>query len=532
MQTAPGVRLEGAFRTAPIWVDGVPLFRIATPAAASGDQMSVETRAQFVEAALTQLLAPKNTQTNSGTIYDPRTLKVSVRQDGPQAILEATDERHTQALPILTVTADDARYQGVPVNTLAAQWQNTLQTTLVQALDKRQPAAVARNLNVLWRVGLVFVAITIALGALIRRLGKQAATLNEQVDANERAIGESQDQAAPEEASSARQRLRFMGLAIRAADPAMSLTLIHALRGLLIWALVLLWFGGVVWGLSLFPQTTPLGERIYYRASRIAFTWIGAALLIRIVAIVVTQAGRVYGGRLSAARGEENARRLLRIPTIANTAIGFVTFVVVFFAILGTLSLIGISTASVLTIGGLVALAASLAAQNLIRDFLNGFLVLLEDQYVIGDYVIIGDRGGLVEHMSLRVVQLRDASGNLVTIPHSLANQVVNCSRNWSRVDYRIAIDANADALQAIEILRTTIRQMATDKAWRAVLLDPVEWIGVDAVSSIGVVLRASIKTAPLRQFETKRELNLRMLAALHDADIGLGTRDAYGTNY
>ncbi|HYL26545.1 MAG TPA: mechanosensitive ion channel family protein, partial [Candidatus Nitrosotalea sp.] len=167
-------------------------------------------------------------------------------------------------------------------------------------------------------------------------------------------------------------------------------------------------------------------------------------------------------------------------------------------------------------------------AQNLVRDFLNGFLALVEDQYVVGDYVIIGDRSGLVEHMSLRVMQLRDAAGNLVTIPRSVVTQVVNCSRNWSRGDFRIAIDAGADAKRATEVLWRVVTELASDSHWRPAIVEPMEWVGVDAVSSAGIVLRASVKSAPLRQFEVRRELNARMVEALRRAGIALGNKDAY----
>jgi moderate conductance mechanosensitive channel len=125
-------------------------------------------------------------------------------------------------------------------------------------------------------------------------------------------------------------------------------------------------------------------------------------------------------------------------------------------------------------------------------------------------------------------VQLRDNAGNLVTIPHSLASDVVNCSRNWSRVDYRIAIDAQADSERAMQILRRTVDELAAERGWHGAITEPVEWIGIDAVSAAGIVLRASVKTAPLRQFEVKREINARMVEALRRAGIALGSHDAY----
>jgi small-conductance mechanosensitive channel len=523
----PGIVAAGSLEAASVLLDGVPLFPIAAPLHVSGGEMSIEARLQFVESALAELVAMRGS--TGGTVYDPATLRVSVRPDGAQAIISARDAGHPMPLPILTVTSDDAKYNRLPVSVLAAQWRAILQSALVRALQKRQPAVLHRHFEDVWKLALALVAITLVLGAFVARIRRRERRLAEQVATGEREIDRAQAQGAGADADSAAKRLHFMGLAIRAADPAMSLALLQATRGLVVWALVLLWFGGLVWTLALFPQTTPLGELLFNRAYRIAFVWIGAALAIRIAAVGIAQFARYYAAQ-PRLRGEEDARRILRLPTVVNTAVGVLRFVAFFIALLATLSLLGISTGSVLTIGGLVALAVSLAAQNLLRDFLNGFLALVEDQYVVGDYVTIGTVSGLVEHMTLRIVQIRDAQGSLVTIPQGSVTQVVNASRNWSRVDYRVAVEAGADPERALGVLRAAIDELAADPAWRDALEMPVEWTGIDALSTAGILLRASLRTAPLRQFEVKRELNTRVLAALRKEGIALGARDAYVT--
>ena len=149
--------------------------------------------------------------------------------------------------------------------------------------------------------------------------------------------------------------------------------------------------------------------------------------------------------------------------------------------------------------------------------------MLFEDQYVEGDYVMIGDYNGIVEHLTLRVVQVRDTRGNLITIPHSSAIQVVNSSRNWSRVDYRVSIEVGADLPKAMDVLRDTLEALRLDERWRDTIVEPVEWIGVEEMSRNGVVLRAVIRTVPLRQFEVRREINLRVYGALANASIPLG---------
>jgi len=213
----------------------------------------------------------------------------------------------------------------------------------------------------------------------------------------------------------------------------------------------------------------------------------------------------------------------LRAPTVSRAISGFKTFVVLFTATLATLGVLDVPIASVVTIGGIAALAIGFAAQSLVRDFLNGLLVLIEDHYAVGDYVMIDNYNGLVEHLTLRIVQVRDARGYLVTIPHSAVSQVVNASRNWSRVDFRIAVASSADIGKAVDIVRSAIDSLTSDPQWREQILETAEWIGVEALSKDGVVLRASVRTAPLRQFAVRREMNARVHRKLTDEGIELG---------
>jgi moderate conductance mechanosensitive channel len=206
---------------------------------------------------------------------------------------------------------------------------------------------------------------------------------------------------------------------------------------------------------------------------------------------------------------------------------GFKTFILIFLAVLATLAQVGIPVGSVVTIGGLVAIGVSLAAQNLLRDIFGGFIVLAEDQFVVGDFVTINSSSGMVERLTLRMVQLRDGSGSLVTISHSAATNVVNHSRNWSRVDYAVSIEPSGDVEKAIGIIRSTIETLRSDPDWKSTSMDPVEWIGVDGISSAGIVIRTRIKTAPLRQFALQRELNFRISREFAESKITLGVAPA-----
>jgi moderate conductance mechanosensitive channel len=111
----------------------------------------------------------------------------------------------------------------------------------------------------------------------------------------------------------------------------------------------------------------------------------------------------------------------------------------------------------------------------------------------------------------------------LVTISHSASTSVVNHSRNWSGVDYAVSIDPAADVECAIALIRSTIEELRIDPAWNGTIVGSLDAIGVDALSRDGMIIRARIKTAPLRQFALQRELNFRISRAFGEAKIAFG---------
>ncbi len=469
-QLVPGLSASPAahqplFETAPVMVDGQPVIRVAALASPPPGATPIATRIFLISGAIAQILAVDPDRET--TIYDPRTFKVSVEQESSEYALVASDEHHKNPLPILTVTAEDARHNDMSSAELAAQWQGLLQAALVAALERRQPASIHRNAALIARVAVVLVVLT-AIGLLLFRL---------------------------------------LGNRVVAAFVA--------------WAIAFVWLGAVTYALLLFPQTVGYGQFILRAAGRVALVWLTAAVLDVLLGIVIHQTARAWAW-VGVAPGQQ-ARYLLRVPTLSRALVGFKRFVVFFAAALATLSALEIPIASVVTIGGIAALAIGFAAQTLVRDFLNGLLVLFEDQYVVGDFVMIGEYNGVVEHFTLRVVQVRDGKGNLITIPHSSVTQVVNSSRSWSRIDYRVSIEATADVRKAMDVLRETLDGLKEDPAWRDAVIEPVEWIGVEGMSRNGILIRAVIRTAPMRQFALRREINLRAIEAFAKAGIGLG---------
>ena len=186
------------------------------------------------------------------------------------------------------------------------------------------------------------------------------------------------------------------------------------------------------------------------------------------------------------------------------------------------LSVIGVNTAPLLAGAGLIGVAISLASQNLIRDAINGFFIILEDQYAVGDVVGIGDATGFVEAINLRITQLRDTEGRLITVPNSEIRTVTNYTSNWSQVDLKIPIAYHSDVEKAISLVEKISDSMMRDQSYRKEILEKPIFLGVDEFSNQGIILRVWIKTKPLQQWLIGREYCRRVKNAFDQAGIEL----------
>ena len=271
--------------------------------------------------------------------------------------------------------------------------------------------------------------------------------------------------------------------------------------------------GGSLFILGLFPQTRIL-QVFIINVLRIPLR-VG---LVGLVTYVLIRLSYIAIDRLTAALGsnylltpEANRRLQLRVSTISGVTKGIVTLVWVGIGILIALSAIGINIAPLLASAGIIGVAVSFASQNLIKDALNGFFIILEDQYAVGDVINVGDVGGLVENINLRITQLRDAEGRLITIPNSEIKIVANLSNNWSRADINIPIAYQADVDTALKLVTQVAEEMFTEQIWREKILEFPQILGVEDFGDRGLVLRVWIKTQPLKQWEVSREFRRRI---------------------
>lgn len=219
---------------------------------------------------------------------------------------------------------------------------------------------------------------------------------------------------------------------------------------------------------------------------------------------------------------ESNQRLELRVKTFSQVMRSIVTLIILVIALLVCLWSVNIDIAPILAGAGIIGLAVSFAAQNLLKDIINGFSIILEDQYAVGDVINVGPVTGLVENINLRITQIRDAEGRLITIPNGEVRIVANLSNQWSRADLNIPVPYQTDVDQALRILGEVAEQMYTDEAWRSQIVEAPVVLGVDNFNERGMIIKLWIKTLPLKQWEVAREFRRRVKIAFERAGISI----------
>ncbi len=172
---------------------------------------------------------------------------------------------------------------------------------------------------------------------------------------------------------------------------------------------------------------------------------------------------------------------------------------------------VGIPIVPLMGGAAVLGLAVAFGAQNLIKDYFSGFMVLLEDQYGINDVVKIGSISGLVEHISLRTTVLRDLEGVVHFIPHGTITTVSNQTHGWSRALFDVGIDYKEDIDRVMAVLLDLGRELRQDPSFASLILDDPEMLGVDNLADSSVILKFFIKTRPLQQWTIKREMLRRI---------------------
>jgi small-conductance mechanosensitive channel len=189
-------------------------------------------------------------------------------------------------------------------------------------------------------------------------------------------------------------------------------------------------------------------------------------------------------------------------------------------ALLMVLSAFDINIAPLLTSVGVAGLAVSLGAQTLIKDLIGGLLILVENQYTVGDFIQVQDVEGTVEQLTLRATYLRDQDGNLHVVPNGEVRIVSNRTKDWSRAVVDVGVAYEEDLDRVLRVLEELVEDFVSD--FGPQLLEPPQVIGPVSLGDWAVTVRVTAKTRPGKQWEIARELRKRVLATCEREGITL----------
>ncbi len=269
--------------------------------------------------------------------------------------------------------------------------------------------------------------------------------------------------------------------------------------------------------------------RLLDRLGENALEWVttkGLSVLVTLVAAgLVLRVGTSLIDSIQAKlqenpRPEINARLTQRSLTLTTILRSTLRAVILFAATLTLLSAVGINITPILASAGVVGLAVGFGAQSLVKDVITGFFILLEDQYGVGDVVTIDGKSGLVERMNLRITQLRNTAGELITIPNGQVSVVANLSKEWARAVLELGVAYDADIDHVLQVMVDEGTRLRLDWPER-VIADP-EISGIQSFGDSSIQLRVLMKTAPLKQWEVASEWRRRVKFAFDREGISI----------
>lgn len=250
-------------------------------------------------------------------------------------------------------------------------------------------------------------------------------------------------------------------------------------------------------------------------------------ILLRLIPFVDRRIMHVIVGKADRGTRVERENRAKTLVSVFHNAAAVTIYVT---AILMLLDELNVPIAALMGGVAVVGLAVAFGAQNLIRDFFYGFMILLENQYGINDVVKINGLAGLVERITLRVTVLRDLEGVAHFIPNGEITSVSNMTHGWSRVALNIGVSYNEDVEEVMRVLMEIATELYNDPEYAHLILDPPEMLGVDDFADSAVIIKMLIKTRVLQQWTIKRAMLYRIKKRF-DA-LGIEIPYPHRTNY
>jgi moderate conductance mechanosensitive channel len=246
-------------------------------------------------------------------------------------------------------------------------------------------------------------------------------------------------------------------------------------------------------------------------------------LVILVLMYLGVKLSGVVAGRIFAFLGrrrqmdDEYKKRADTLSAVIGYLISATVIVVAALMILAELN---IQIGPVLAAAGVVGVAVGFGAQHLVQDVISGFFILLDDEIRVGDVVQIADKGGLVERLNLRMVVLRDLSGNVHYVRNGKIDIVTNMTKDYSRYVFDIGVAYREDVDEVMEVVKQVDEELRSDPMFGPDILEPIEILGLDQFAESSVIIKARTKTKPIKQWGVAREFNRRLKKRFDEKDI------------
>lgn len=266
-------------------------------------------------------------------------------------------------------------------------------------------------------------------------------------------------------------------------------------------ALVFIYFNAVIWGM------TELG----LLQSEFLIGLISNVSTILLVTLVALTAWETINGLIEFSMHKVTGRYSKRMQTLLPIVRNVLFFVFSILFTLVLLSELGVDIMPLLAGAGVVGIAVGFGAQTMVKDFLTGFIIIMEDLIQVGDVATLGDKTGIIEKITIRKVQMRDLDGTVYTVPFSEISVVSNMTKEYSYYLMDIGIAYREDPDEVIGYLREIDEEMREDENFKDLILDELHILGVDQFGDSAIIIKARIKTLPIKQWDVGREFNRRM---------------------
>ncbi|MEB3343618.1 mechanosensitive ion channel family protein [Okeania sp.] len=485
----------------PIKIDGREIFKVA---AIAGEEIQGNSNTSPLNIRVR--LYENNLRQTIKNCFDPDTLKLTLEVRENQTLVFASDAEEVKNQELIAITDLDAQIHGISREDLANQIIGFMRDALIRAQRERQPDYLFRQILISIGIILALILLSYIISILQKKSWQKYQKIQKSIDSLKLSYPQIDELINYQQLTTSKPNITLGQKQQLIWEQSQDINTFF--RSLLQVIYMIFWLCGIGWIFGNFP---------YSRWLQIFLLSHSIALIIIIVTYLIIQGTPViinWFAINSFKRIETEIsveRRVSQAITFSHTLPGIVMFKIAGLGVFLLFQNLNISLIIILVGLGVISLTLSLGDRNLIQDIISGILILLEDQYAIGDIINLDNTIGYVEDMNFRVTQLRDSGGRLTTIPHSNISIVHNLTKNWASIDLRIKVNLDTNLSLGLKLIKQVTNDLISDRNWGDKILHHASILAVNNVSQTEVEIAIRLKTIPRKQWNVAREFCYRL---------------------